>query len=73
MFARRAAVWGFLQIVRKHDNRDPPIAEGDANRAVDQMAHLGGRRRLLHERAGDIFEQADEVYLLLVMAANRVA
>jgi hypothetical protein len=71
MFARRVAVRRFLQIVREHDNGDPPITEGDANRAVDQMAHLG--RRLLHERAGDIFEQADEVYLLLVMAANRVA
>jgi hypothetical protein len=73
MFARRVAVRRFLQIVREHDNGDPPITQGDANRAIDQMAHLGGRRYLLHERAGDILEQADEVYLLLVMAANRVA
>ena len=72
--ARAAApVWLFLQIVRQHDCRDPPLAQRDANGAVDQMPHLRRRRRLLHERAGDILEHADEIDFLLIMAAERVA
>ena len=37
------------------------------------MPHLRGRRRLLHEGARDILEQADQIHFLLIVAANRVA
>ena len=37
------------------------------------MPNLGWRRRLLHERAGDILEQADQVNFLLVVSSERVA
>ena len=46
------------------------MLERDAHRAVDQVAHLRGRRRHVNVFTGDILEQADEVDLLLVVAAE---
>jgi hypothetical protein len=59
-----------LQVVRQHDARDAPLVAGDAHRAVDEVAHLLGQRRHLHELVGDVLEQRDEVHLLLEVAAE---
>jgi hypothetical protein len=73
VFASRLPISLFLQVVREHDHGDPPIAESNANGPINQMPHLRRRRCLLHEGAGDILEQADEIHFLLIVAANRVA
>jgi hypothetical protein len=73
VLARGLAIRLLLQVIRQHDCGDPPIADGDANGAVDEMPHLRRRKRLLDERASNVLEQTDKVYFLLVVAAERVA
>ena len=45
----------------------------DPRRAVDQVAHLRGRRGLRDIGAGDVLEHRDQVEFLLILAAERVA
>ena len=73
MGARRLLVFQVLQIVGKDQRRHPPLGDGDAHRAIGQMAYLRRHRRGVDECAGDILEQRRQVDLLLVMAAERRA
>ncbi len=68
MFAGRLLVGQILQIVGQDDGGDPPLADGDADGPVDQVADLRGGGGLLDEGAGDVLHQALEVDLLLVVA-----
>ncbi len=70
MGAGRLAVFGFLQVVGQDDGGDPALADGDADRPVDQMAHLRRRAGLLDEGAGDVLEHRRQVQFLLVMPAQ---
>jgi len=44
-----------------------------SSRLLPRTPHLGGRQGWLDEGAGNSFEQAQQIDLLLIMAANRIA
>lgn len=74
VFARRPGRRVFFLQVAGHDHAGHAAPRlGDAHRAVDQVAHLRRRARLLHELAGHVLEQGDQVDLLLVVRAQRRA
>jgi hypothetical protein len=60
-----------LHVVRHDYAGHGAFGHGDAHRAIDQMTHLRGRRAHLDVVAGDVLEQAEQVDLLLVVAAER--
>ncbi len=73
VLAGRVLVSRLLEIVWQHHGRDTVFAERNPDGSVDQMAHLRGHRRLVHERARHVLVHADEVDLLLVVPSHRVA
>ena len=70
VLARRALVRHVLQVVGKHQRRHTALAERDADRAVDEVAHLRRGCGLLHKGAGDVLVHAAKIEFLLVVAAH---
>ena len=62
-----------LHVVRKDDARDGALRPRDPHRAVDQVAHLLGGRRHVHVLVRDVLEERQQIYLLLILAADRGA
>ena len=73
MLLPRLLVGEVLEVVGDDQRGRAALAHGDAHRPVDEVAHLRGGRGLLHEGAGHVLEQADEVELLLVVRSPDVA
>src|SRR3954453_16602740 len=65
--------WKVLQIVWEDKRRHHALAKRNAHSAIDEMANLRRRRRLLHKGAGNILEHALQVEFLLVVPAKRIA
>ncbi len=70
MLAGWFLVGQLLQVVGQDDGGHPPLSDGGADRPVDQVADLRGRRGLLDEGPGHVLEQALEVDLLLVVPSD---
>jgi hypothetical protein len=62
-----------LQIARQDDAGDRALVVGDPHRPVDEVAHLRGHQAHVHVLVGHVLEEAQEVDLLLVVAAHRHA
>ena len=69
----RRAVVELLDVVRDDDGRRGPTGAGDPDGPVDDVGQLFGDRHHVDVVARDVLEQADEVDLLLVVAAHRAA
>ena len=61
------------QVVRDDHTGDGAVGPRDAQRAVEEVAHLGGLGRHVHVRAGNVLEQRQQVDLLLVLAEVIIA
>jgi len=59
-----------LDVFRHNHAGDGLFSEGNAHGAVDQLPNLRRRGRHLHEGVGHVFEQRDQIHLLLVLAAE---
>ncbi len=62
---RRIVVLELLEVVRKYDAGNAALVVRDANRAIDQMAHLLWNARHSHIFC-DILEQVLEIDFLLI-------
>ncbi len=73
MNPRRVAVVFVLQIVRQYDRGWPALGKRDSDSPVNHVPNLRRRRSLLHISTGNVLEHRNQVELLLVLAAQRVA
>ncbi|OIQ65066.1 hypothetical protein GALL_533770 [mine drainage metagenome] len=71
MLPRRLFVFRLLQIVRQNHRGDPALTLGNADRPIDQVAHLRRHTGLHHERAGHVLEHALQVEFLLIVPTHR--
>lgn len=60
----------FLEIVRHDHSRDRALGQRNPASAIDQVSHLRRFGRHVHVLAGDVLVQADQIDLLLVVAAE---
>ena len=67
---RRGQHVHFLDIIGNNNAGDRPFGDGDAYRAINQVADLGRMRRHMHIIMGHILIQRNQIDFLLIIGAQ---